>query len=55
MIAELKFIKLSAETETAEMTEIVEITMMILISEEWLFEKILSLADAVLAVAIIQS
>ena len=41
--------------KTAEMTEIVEITVMILISKEWLFKTVLNLTDAVLAVAMIQS
>ena len=45
--------KSSIETKTAEMTEIVEITVMILISEKWLFEMILNLIDIALAAAII--
>ena len=52
-IAELGFMRSSVETETAEMTEIVEITVMILISEKWLFEVILDLAGTALAAAII--
>ena len=53
MIAELKFIKSSAETETAEVTEIIEIIMMVLASEEWLLEvvTVLSLIDTALAAA----
>ena len=54
-IAELKFIKLSAETETAEMTEIIKATVMILTSEKWLFKvmTVLNLTDAALAAAMI--
>ena len=33
-IAELRFIKSSVETETAEVTEIIKITVMILVSEK---------------------
>ena len=46
----------SAGTETAEMTGIVEATVMILTSKKWLLEVvvILSLADAALAAAMIQ-
>ena len=53
MIAELKFISLLMKTETAEVTEIVEVIMMILTSEEWLLKvvMILSLIDAALAAA----
>ena len=55
-IAELRFIKSSAETETAEMTEIIEATVMILTSEEWLLKAVtvLSLAGAALTAAMIQ-
>ena len=52
-MAELRFIKLLAETETVEMIEIVEITVIILAFEKWLFEVILSLTDAAPAAAII--
>ena len=50
-IAELRFMKSSTGTETAEVTEIVEITMMVLTPEKWLLEVIiiLSLIDAALA------
>ena len=50
-IAELKFMKSSAETETAEMTEIVEVTMMILTSKKWLLEvvTVLNLTGTALA------
>ena len=53
MIAELRFMKSSAETETAGMTGIVEVIMMVLAPEEWLLEVvvILGLADAALAAA----
>ena len=53
VIAELRFMKSSAETETAEVTEIIKATVMILISEKWLFEVmiVLSLTDAALATA----
>ena len=57
VIAELRFIKSSAETETAEVTGIVETTVMVLASEEWLLKAVavLSLAGAALAAAIVQS
>ena len=53
MIAELRFIKSSAETETVKVTEIVEATVMVLASEKWLLEvmTVLNLIDAVLAAA----
>ena len=53
MIAELKFIKSSMRTETVEVTEIVKVIVMILVSEKWLFKVILSLAGAALTTAII--
>ena len=55
VIAEFRFIRLLMKTETVKVTEIVEITMMILASEKWLFEMvmILSLAGTVLAAAMI--
>ena len=52
-MAEFRFMRSSAKTETAEVIGVVEATMMILASKEWLFEVILSLADAALAVAMI--
>ena len=56
-IAELKFIKSSVRTEIAEVTEIVKITMIILISKKWLFEimTVLSLANKALTAAMIQN
>ena len=55
VIAELRFIKLSAETETAEVTEIIKTTVMILTSEKWLLKAVavLSLINTALAAAII--
>ena len=55
MIAELRFIKSSVKTETIRVTEVVKVMIMILTSEEWLFEivVILSLADVALAAAMI--
>ena len=53
VMAELRFIESSAETKTVRMTEVVRATVMILTFKEWLFEVILSLADAALAVAMI--
>ena len=50
-MAEFRFIKLLTETETVKITEIVEITVMILISEEWLFKMILNLINAAPAAA----
>ena len=57
VIAELKFIKLLMKTETVEMTEIVKVTMMILIPEKLLFKIIiiLNLVDTALTAAIIQN
>ena len=54
-ITELKFIKSSVKTETAEMTEIVKVTVIILASEKWLFKAvmILSLINAALTAAMI--
>ena len=52
-MAELRFIRLSAGIETVKMTEIVEVTMMILVSKKWLFKAVLSLTDAASAAAII--
>ena len=56
VIAELRFIKSSVRTETAEVTEIVETIMMVLASEKWLLEvvTVLSLAGTALAAATIQ-
>ena len=55
VIAEFKSIKSSAEIEMVRVTEIVEITVMVLASEKWLLEMviILSLADTALAAAMI--
>ena len=57
VIAELRFMKSSTETETAEVTGIVKIIVMILTSEKWLFEMmmILSLTNAALAAATVQN
>ena len=52
-MAELKFIRSLTGTETAEMIEIVKTTVMILVSEKWLFEVILNLTDTALAAAMI--
>ena len=52
-IAELRFMKSSAETETVKVIKIVEITVMILASEKWLFKVILSLTGAASAAAMI--
>ena len=54
-IAELRFIKSSVGTETIKVTEIVEITVMILTLKKWLLKvmMILNLTDAVLTAAII--
>ena len=56
MIAELRFMRSLTGTETVEVTEIVEITVMILVSEEWLLEAVtvLGLTGTVLAAATIQ-
>ena len=53
VIAEFRFIKSSAETETVKVTEIVEITVMILVFKKWLLEivTVLNLIDTVLATA----
>ena len=55
VIAELKFIKSSAETETVRMIEIVEAIMMILVFKEWLLEAVtvLNLTGTALATAMI--
>ena len=50
-MAELRSIKSSAKIETAEMTEIVETTVMILVSKKWLFEVVLNLTGKTLAAA----
>ena len=54
-IAELKFIELLIETKTVEVTEVIEATVMVLISEKWLFKTVtvLSLADTALAIVMI--
>ena len=52
-MAELRFMRSLVKIEIAEVTEIVKITVMILVSEEWLFEAVLSLIDTALAVATI--
>ena len=54
-MAELRFIKSSAKTETVKVTEIVEATVMILASKKWLFKAVLGLTGAALAVATVQS
>ena len=54
-ITELKFMKLLIKTEIAEVTEIVEITVIILIFKKWLFKAILNLTDAVLTAATVQN
>ena len=55
MIIKLRFIKSSAETETVEVIGIIEVIMMILTSEKWLFKAVavLSLIDAALTAAMI--
>ena len=50
-MAELRSMRSPAETETAGVTEVIEATVMILASKEWLFEAVLSLAGAALAAA----
>ena len=50
VMAELRFIESLIKTETVEVTGIIEVTVMVLASEKWLFEVILSLIDAALAV-----
>ena len=57
MIAEFRFIKSLIKTETVRVTEIVEVMMMILTSEEWLLEMvmILSLTGAALTAATVQN
>ena len=57
VIAELRFIKSSAETETVKVTEIVEANVIILIFKKWLLEvvMILSLTDAALTAATVQN
>ena len=52
-MAELRSMGSLTETETVGMTGVVEVTMMVLAPEEWLFEVILSLAGTALAVAMI--
>ena len=56
VIIEFRFIRLSAETETVEVTEIVKATVMILTPEEWLLEvvTVLSLTGTALTAAMIQ-
>ena len=56
-IAELRFMKSPAGTEMAEVTEIVEVTVMVLASEKWLLEvvAVLSLTDTALTAATVQS
>ena len=53
VMAELRSMRSLAGTETAGVIGIVEVTVMILVSEEWLFEAVLGLAGAALAVAMI--
>ena len=55
-IAELRSIRSLMKTETAEITEVVKTTVMILASEEWLFKTVtvLGLAGTALAAATIQ-
>ena len=52
-MTELRSIKSSAETKTVKVTEVVETTVIILVSEKWLFKAVLGLAGAALAVAMI--
>ena len=56
MIAELRFMRSPAETETVRVTEIVGATVMVLAPKEWLLEAvmILGLAGAALAAATVQ-
>ena len=53
MIAEFRFIKLPMRTEMTKVTEIIEVTVMILTSEKWLFKAvmILNLTNTALAAA----
>ena len=51
VMAELRFMKSSAGTETVEMTGVVEATVIVLALKKWLFEAVLGLTDAALAVA----
>ena len=55
-IAELKSMRSSAGTETAEITEIVETTVIILVFKKWLFKAVtvLDLTDTALTAAMIQ-
>ena len=43
-----------AGTETVRVTEVVEVTVMVLAPEEWLFKAVLGLAGAALATATVQ-
>ena len=56
-IAKLRFIESSAGIETTEMTEIVEVTVIILAFKKWLLKAVtvLNLTSAALAAAIIQN
>ena len=53
VIAELRFIRLSAGTETVKVTEIVEATIMILALKKWLLKMmtVLNLTGAALTAA----
>ena len=55
MIAELRFIKSSAGTETVEVTGIVEATMMVLALKKWLLKAVtvLGLIGTALAAAMV--
>ena len=52
-MTELRFMKSSAKTETVKVTGIVEATVIILISEKWLFKAVLSLTGTASAAAMI--
>ena len=51
VMAELRFIKSPVKIKTVKVTKIIEATMMILAFKKWLFEAVLNLTDAALAVA----
>ena len=52
-MAELRFMRSPAGIETAEMTGVIEATIMILAPKKWLFEVILILTGTALAAAMI--
>ena len=54
-MAELRFMRSLAETETVGVTGVVKATVMVLALKEWLFEAVLGLAGAALAAATVQN